>query len=89
MKKDFNPIYSENIYSKCFFRTAEVVNHTKRNDFWVILNQRVIELSDLMKTIDHIEDDEKNLAVWPLNLWLLLHIFDISANFKLFFVRFH
>lgn len=63
MKKDLNKIYSENIYFKHFYRTSEVIHRIKRDDFWVILDRRVLDLSGLMKTIDQIQSNEKNLAV--------------------------
>lgn len=58
MKKDLNKIYF-----KRFYRTSEVVHRIKRDEFWVILDRRVLDLSSLMKTIDEIQSNEKNLAV--------------------------
>lgn len=52
-----------NIYPKCYYRTSEVVHHIKYDDFWIILNQRVLDLSSLMKTIDQVQNNEKDLTV--------------------------
>lgn len=50
-----------NVYIKCFYRTFEVLSHIKRDDFWVILNRRVLNLSRLMKSMDELPC--KNLSV--------------------------
>lgn len=52
-----------NVYNKCFYRTFEILSHIKRDDFWLILNRRVLDLSDLMKSIDEIPNSGKNQSV--------------------------
>lgn len=41
-----------NLYSKKYFQKSEVLTHIAFDDFWVILNQHVLDLSDLTKTMD-------------------------------------
>lgn len=64
MKKDLKAIDSEmKIYPKFFYSTHEVAHHSTHDDFWIILNKRVLNLSSLMKTIDQIQNNEKDLTV--------------------------
>lgn len=53
----------ENVYNKSHYRTFEILSHIKRDDFWVILNRRVLDLSTLMKSIDEMPTSGKNQSV--------------------------
>lgn len=53
----------ENVYNKSYYRTFEVLSHIKREDFWIILNRRVLDLSTLMKSIDEMPISGKNQSV--------------------------
>lgn len=53
MKKILD-ININNVYSKCFYRKYEVLSHIKPDDFWVILNRRVLNLSSIMKLMNKI-----------------------------------
>lgn len=68
MKEGLNSVHLKEIYCKSFYRTFEILNHIKPNDFWVILNRRVLDLSSLMKLLDEMSNSDKNLAV----LWLFI-----------------
>lgn len=56
-KQDLNKVYI-----KCYYRKFEVLNHIKCNDFWVILNQRVLDLSSLLRSMHELPC--KNLSVF-------------------------
>lgn len=55
-----------NVYKRCFYRKYEVLPHIKRDDFWVILNRRVLDLSALMKSMNEMPNI-KNLSVCLMN----------------------
>lgn len=46
-----------NLYNKKFFREFDVWHHIKPNDFWLILNRRVLDLSHLVKMIDELPNN--------------------------------
>lgn len=63
MKTETTLIKFNNLYIKRFYRPYEVIQHTKPNDFWVILNRRVLDLSGLMKLEDEVSSSQKELTV--------------------------
>lgn len=63
MKTDLQKTTNRNLYNKRFFREFDVLSHIKPNDFWVILNRRVLDLSNLVKLIDELPSNSKDSAV--------------------------
>lgn len=82
MKDLLKSVHLKNVYSKNFYRTYEILNHIKPNDFWVILNRRVLDLSSLMKLLDEMLNGDKNLTVY----WLL---FIVSVNLIILAIFFY
>ncbi|XP_031619194.1 cytochrome b5 domain-containing protein 1 [Contarinia nasturtii] len=70
MKKKIGVKIIENVYNKCFYRTFEVLSHIQHNDFYVILDRRVLDLSNLMRSIDEMPSNGKNQsALEQLNMF--------------------
>ncbi|XP_055304265.1 uncharacterized protein LOC129569455 [Sitodiplosis mosellana] len=60
----------DKVYNKCYYRTFEVLSHIKRDDFWLILDRKVLDLSALMKSIDELPTSGKNQsALEQLNMF--------------------
>lgn len=72
MKTDVNLTNSENVYPKCYYRAFEVLCHIKIDDFWVILNRRVLDLSNLMKAMDEMPSNGKDLTVCLWNRFVFV-----------------
>lgn len=63
MKTDSVKPIERKFYNKMFFRDFDVLHHIKPNDFWVILNRRVLDLSHLVKLIDELPGNNNDLTV--------------------------
>lgn len=55
--------HTDKVYNKTFFRAFEILSHIKANDFWIILDRRVLDLSNLMKKMNETPKNGKDLAV--------------------------
>lgn len=62
----------QQLYNKMFFREFDVLHHIQPNDFWVILNRRVLDLSRLVQLIDELPSNNNELTVC---ICLILFIF--------------
>ena len=85
MKTEFGV---ESVYNKCYYRTFEVLSHIKRDDFWLILHRRVLDLSSLMKSVDELPISGKNQSViksFP-TVFKLQSIFNIHVIFSGIFI---
>lgn len=51
------------VYNKCYYRIFEILSHNTRDNFWVILDRRVLNLSTLMRSIDEMPTNGKNQSV--------------------------
>lgn len=47
-----NSKIANKLYIKCFYRAVEITSHIKPNDFWVIFNQCVLDLSLITNKIN-------------------------------------
>lgn len=63
MKVDGIKLNNRKLYNKMFFREFDVLHHIKPNDFWVILNRRVLDLSHLVQLIDELPSSNNDLTV--------------------------
>lgn len=63
MKTPCNALIRRNYYNKKFFREFDVLHHIKPNDFWVILNGRVLDLSHLVRSIDTVPSSSIHFTV--------------------------
>lgn len=63
MKVDSVKLNNRKLYNKMFFREFDVLHHIKPNDFWVILNRRVLDLSHLVQMIDELPSTNNDLTV--------------------------
>lgn len=63
MKMNFKRLNHRKIYNKMFFREFDVWHHIEPNDFWVILNRRVFDLSHLVKLVNELPSNSNDLTV--------------------------
>lgn len=56
-------INDRKLYNKKFFREVDVLHHIKPNDFWVILNRQVLDLSHIVKSIDELPSNSTDFTV--------------------------
>lgn len=74
MKVDSVKLNNRKLYNKMFFREFDVLHHIKPNDFWVILNRRVLDLSHLVQMIDELPSTNNDLTVRIYNFLLKKNI---------------
>lgn len=55
---------TDKVYNKTFYRVFDILSHVKPDDFWVILDRRVLDLSSLMKEMNQTPKNGKDLAVY-------------------------
>lgn len=53
-----------NMFAKKFYLHDEIVIHNKLDDLWVVLNNKVLDLSDLFKNFDSIFDEIALMELW-------------------------
>lgn len=98
MKVKNMKLNNRKLYNKMFFREFDVLHHIKPNDFWVVLNRRVLDLSQLVQLIDELPSNNNDLTVrisltanFILKIVLPVHIFihkRLYFDFVIFFVAF-
>lgn len=52
------------IYVKKYYRAIEVLSHRQPNDFWIILFERILDLTEIMKTVNQLTVDDENYKVY-------------------------
>lgn len=72
LNNDLMKLHDRKLYNKKFFREFDVLHHIKPNDFWVILDRRVLDLSHLVKLIDELPSNSTDLTVCICLLFPLL-----------------